>query len=255
MRKISLLFILPLLVSAVVWLSLDWSSSESIGADLTSPSIKIAIIDTGLDLSISALKLCPKGHYNFFTKGPKINNIAQHGSIVSSIIAKDLANIDYCAIIYQVDSPSGIIESAIIAALKKAAKENVIAVNLSIVGPAYYEEEKAAIQAVTTSGAKVFVAAGNDSADLSIECVSYPSCYGLPDVFVIGALDLDKHTRASYSNYGRPVLLWYNGDVLWNGKIEKGTSYAAPRALSHYVSAYSQRLQHVMNQRKLLKLQ
>lgn len=208
----------------------------------SAPAIKIAIIDTGLQLDKTNLKLCPTGHFNFATNEPVVGVskiYPEHGTLVASIIADNLKRVDYCAIIYQVSTYSGISVMDITRAAKMALKEEVTAVNLSISGNEYSREENAALYDLLDRGA-VFVAAGNDHIDLSKNCSVYPACYSMllrkSHFFVVGALDDLNNVKALYSNYGEGRIdKWDRGMVVWNGTIDQGTSYATPRSLSKYV--------------------
>ncbi len=198
-------------------------------------TIKIAIIDTGYKASLidgPKLKLCDTGHYDFATNTPTIGFTIPHGTGVASIIAAELQDIDYCAIIYNVYGPNELnrmADSSITRAYAMAANNGVTVINASFVGFRYSIAEREAVRAATKH-AVVFVAAGNDKMDLDVSCLSFPTCFDIPRVYSVGALS-GTNTRAKYSNYGSRVKLWYTGDY----GTEHGTSYATPRALSDFV--------------------
>lgn len=203
--------------------------------------IKIAIIDTGLQLSRTSLKLCNSGHFNFANGRSEVGVSTLyplHGTKVASIIAKRLKNVDYCAIIYQVQRGVNIDPVDIAKAAHMARLMRVDAVNISLAaasstlnGFSLVEEHELYD---LSKKSKVFVAAGNYGINLDTECTQYPACY-VNDTVIVGALE-DTKLRAPYSNYGDNVVTeWRSGSVVWDGVTDQGTSYAAPQALSDYV--------------------
>lgn len=209
--------------------------------------LKIAIIDTGYNPKlvpdgIAKLKLCSEGHYDFFTKRPVVNATHWHGTVTGSIIASFLRDVNYCAIIYQVADDAGISAENIAGALHMAAREGLTAINLSLEGTSFNSVERFAFYDVTSKGTIVFIAAGNRDKNLDIVCNSYPTCYHLPNTYIVGALSDEGDSKAGYSNYGKEVNAWYQGSVEFGGQIMRGTSFAAPRALGDFVQSFSSRL-------------
>ncbi len=143
---------------------------------------------------------------------------------------------NYCAVIYQVDTEEGIKVANMAKAYSKASREGITAVNISIEGIGHNFIEKLALEDLTSRGVIVFIAAGNRSDNLSETCNSYPACYRVPNTVVVGASALeDPDHRAGYSNYGGLVTAWYPGAVTFGGEHMQGTSFAAPRALADFV--------------------
>ncbi len=204
-------------------------------------AFKIAIIDTGYQGG-GGLKVCDKGHFNFNTgrKNVGVSPLnATHGTKVATIIAQLLKNVDYCAIIYQVESIRGIDPINIGSAAMLARAENVVAVNISLTGPNPDQTESMALWALSQK-AKLFIAAGNQGRNLTKNCSIFPACYNITKAQVIGALDPGSVLRAEYSNYGKGIISnWQNGELQWKGTLDYGTSYATPRALSKYVLSLS----------------
>lgn len=199
--------------------------------------VRIAIIDTGYDPDIAPvkLKLCKTGHYDFPSKKPQIGSVHIHGTVIGSIIAAELKDVDYCAVIYQVfdeeDSLMSIQNATL--AFRRAKKEKLIAINASFEGKLHSYKEHDAI--LELGEVIVFAAAGNSNQDLDKTCNVYPACYEAPNVVVVGSVSPDITQKALYSNYGTLVKVWYPGDVKFNGQWQSGTSFAAPRALADYV--------------------
>lgn len=208
----------------------------------TDQLIKIAIIDTGYNESLAStkLKLCPTGSFDFAKEQPGVAAMDPHGTLVGSTVATGLEGVNYCAVIYQVMRPSGTISAETIRrAFKMILDQGIQAVNLSLTGFEYSFVERNAIERVAKRGTTIFAAAGNDGANLDLFCASYPACYPLEGVYVVGATQNDNEFRAPYSNYGRRVDIWMDGHAEVSGLAMDGTSFAAPRALSAYVYSLS----------------
>jgi hypothetical protein len=207
--------------------------------------VKIAIIDTGYSAPPNMpdslhIKLCKTGHYDFSTNTSTVGySGSNHGTVVATIIASILRDVNYCAIIYQVDDGGEPSMKSMIKAYRMARHEGVVAVNLSIEGIDHDYTEALALKDLANSGATVFIAAGNRNLNMTQVCISYPSCYKLANTVVVGATGLDDNEhKAGYSNYGQEVTAWYPGSVIFNGVRQNGTSFAAPRALADFVYAF-----------------
>lgn len=200
------------------------------------PRYKIAIIDTGYSYDIfqgERLKLCDSGHYDFVAGAPVISTGTGHGSKVAAIIANRLKNVDYCAVIYNVEAKPGYIPSALVSkAFLRVSSQRFTAVTVSFSGTVPSPGEKMAMELAVESGAKIFVAAGNMSKDLDQICNVYPACYPIPKMKVVGAVGDDYTLPADYSNYGSRIDIWALGSY---DQVDYGTSYAVPRALASYV--------------------
>ncbi len=212
----------------------------------TGTMLKIAIIDTGYDTSLldeeaTELNLCDTGHYDFNLDKAKLGSAGSHGTMVGSIIAENLQDVNYCAVIYQVQTVIGITAESVTRAIKMATKEGIFAINISLEGIMHAQRERMALYDLGQKGTAIFVAAGNRHANLDEVCNSYPSCYHVPNLYVVGAADESMEFRAAYSNYGSRVSSWYSGDFIMNGTKMQGTSFASPRALADYVYASSLR--------------
>jgi subtilisin family serine protease len=199
--------------------------------------IRIAIIDTGYSPRFGSvpLKLCKTGHFDFMTSKPEVGSVSPHGSIVGAIIAEELQDVNYCAVIYQVVGPEGLTATTVQKAFEKAKTSGIAAINLSLSGRAHSFAEKNAIKAVADRGTVIFAAAGNDQMDLGNFCNSFPACYSIPNMYVVGATERENSYPARYTNYGTKVTIWLPGDYEFQGQVVEGTSFAAPRALSDYV--------------------
>ncbi len=210
---------------------------------IAEPRFKIAILDTGYSYELAQgtrLKLCDSGHYDFKLNKAIVGVGSPHGSRVGRILAEELKYVDYCAVIYQIETKPLVVSSYNIRrALLKAYAMNFTAINLSINGSYADQYENRTLSGVVANGTAVFVSAGNKETDLDKSCVTFPACYDVKGMFVVGALNYGTIDRASYSNYGTRINKWHSGQYLY-GPLDSGTSFAVPRALSDYILSLSQ---------------
>lgn len=233
--KENIKFIIVLL-SIPIWLNMGMCCAGLAHAD-HQPKYKIAIIDTGYDALLvhgPKLKLCKYGHFNFANGKNEIGNVSPHGTYVASIIAKELENVDYCAVIYNVVMSYGleIPTENVISAFYKASYEDVNAINASYDGNIRSVAERESVRDAAKRVSRIFVAAGNNNLNLDIDCLAFPACFDVPNMFPVGAMKADGSARLSSSNYGSRIKLWFNGVY---SDTHKGTSFAAPRALASYI--------------------
>lgn len=208
------------------------------------PKYKIAILDTGYDSVVagSPLKLCRTGSYDYAEDKAEVGSADEkHGTYVSSLIARILSDVDYCAVVFQVYGKEGeFTTGALVDALNRSRKLGVVAVNLSYRSGFFDWEEYASLRKLAEDGTMIFAAAGNENNDLNKTCNVYPACYNIHNLITVGALTADGDAKASYSNYGTKVTRWYPGYYV-NGRVTaRGTSFAAPQALGWYVLHLSQ---------------
>lgn len=176
----------------------------------------IVIMDTGLN-NPGAYNLCPTGHYDFVANKAQVGkDPVNHGTTVATIL-KDIPNT--CLIIFKVydKNDSGYFSRlpAVFARLKETKAKYV---NISIVGYGYDKKEYKALKELQS--VKFYVAAGNDSKDLDVQCDVYPTCYSLPNIIPVSL-------KKSYANKGVIVKHYYPTEY----KNRSGTSFAAPQQL------------------------
>lgn len=208
-------------------LVLSYALPEALGA----PLIKVAVLDTGLNVEDPrfAKSLCKTGHKSY--NGDKLNDRIGHGTHVAGIIQEYAKGVNYCLIIYKVfqDSPNNSVTDNTIDAIKNAVSQGVSIINMSFGGISFSKQEKAVM--AEASDTLFVAAAGNDGADLGGGYHYYPASYALPNVLVVGALGASGEALA-ISNYGAPVKYWEQGEAIstlpnnyWGLKV--GTSMAA----------------------------
>lgn len=170
--------------------------------------LKVAIIDTGLDLTDIrfAGHICEKGHFNFVDNSDKVDDLHGHGTHVAGLIEKYAGEGNYCFLVYKYYSdanPGKVNLSNEILAIKKATSEGATIVNFSGGGPEFDEEEYLAIK--RNPRITFIVAAGNENENIDYPTgYFYPASYHLQNVIVIGNINKDAK-KADSSNYGKRV--------------------------------------------------
>jgi hypothetical protein len=215
-------------------------------SNASNTNYRIAIIDDGYDELYSAtinaepLKICPTGSYDFNSNIPGVHYSGHHGTIVGSIIAKKLKNVNYCAVIYKV-FPTVIADAKptdLIRALAAAQTEGFTAINMSYNGATGFILEEALMRNLGAHGVKMFIAAGNENHNLDSVCDAFPTCYlKMEGATVVGALQ-DSGKKCRLSNYGSIVNAKAFGtlDSSYNEDVSQcATSFATPRILSDYI--------------------
>lgn len=200
--------------------------------------IRIAVLDSGFTKGkYSDVKLCNEGHKDF--TGTGLEDTVGHGSHIANVIADRLKDVDYCIIIIKfLTKPQTLMGSIYrsTAAFHHAILVKADYINYSAGGTLEDPDERSMIAAAIYRNIKVFVAAGNESANLDKNCEFYPACYKIPGLRVVGNVEKDGK-RTKHSNYGKVVTDWENGvDIVAdNGKYPKamtGTSQSCAIALA-----------------------
>ncbi len=190
--------------------------------------LKVAVIDTGLDISDSRFTgvLCKEGHKDF--TGTGLIDTDGHGTHIVGIIKKYAGSTaNYCIIILKYfDTAQGGRENTQheIEALQHAVEQHAVIINASYGGPTLEENEYLIIKEHPET--LLIGAAGNENEEKR----RYPGCMGLSNTRCVGALGHDGK-RAPFSNYGRWVDTWQPGvDVI--------STY--PKGKTHSLSGTSQ---------------
>lgn len=194
--------------------------------------IRIAIIDTGVNLKLAKSYLCENGNIDFTGNG--LTDVNGHGTNIAGILAKKINKKTHCLQIIKwyhkpiKNNNDMIITKRLINSLQTALKYKAKYVNMSMAGNYSFTEEKILLKELIKSGAKVFVAAGNEGHNLDLSCNSYPACYDIhsPNYFVVA------NYNNPTSNYARYVK-WEDGNnVEGFGIYNTGTSQATAVYLS-----------------------
>lgn len=229
--------------------SVQWGIAR-IGADQTwttstASGVKVAIIDTGIDLTHPDLAANIKGGINLINGKKNANDDNGHGSHVAGIVAAIDNNIGVvgagnAASLYAVKvlDKSGMgWTSDIIAGLGWCVDNGIQVANMSL-GSDYYNATLAsAVQAAHGAGLIMVAAAGNDGG-----AVDYPAA--LPQVIAVSATNSNDIVMG-WSSRGPEVLIAAPGSDIYStyrgGAYANlsGTSMAAP----HVTGAVALKLQ------------
>ncbi len=205
--------------------------------------IRVAVIDTGLDLEDPRFKfhLCDDGHKNFVSTETMADQLG-HGTHVTGLIEEYAKDSNYCLLIYKFyeeQAHGSTTMNRLVLAMQEAVQNGADIVNLSLSGPSFNQDERDVI--VNNPQINFVAAAGNDDRNLDIRGnETYPASYFLPNEAVIANKD-QNNKKAERSNWGRRVK-WeigehvlstlpcsyrsIDGDVVCKGYMS-GTSQAA----------------------------
>jgi len=219
-----------------------WDTTEGAG-------VKVAIIDTGIDLSHPDLAGKVDGGYSAITKTEKPEDYQDdngHGTHVSGTIAalrdgKGVVGVAPKARLYAVkvlDADGSGNLSDVIDGIVWAAKNGMQVANMSLGAPTDSDAMHRAVRFAKGMGVVIVAAAGNSGGS-----VGFPGSY--PEVIAVSASDSDDHI-AAFSSRGPEVDFIAPGvdivsDKLGGGQISyNGTSMASPHVAGLAALAVSQ---------------
>ncbi len=171
-------------------------------------SVKVAVIDTGIDTTHPDLPSV--SHYQTF--GASKRDIIGHGTHVAGIIAAcpnnnvGISGISACDLhVWKIfpdepdedDNEYYVDDLAYLRALREAERAGVNVINLSIGGCGASQTETLLFNRIIKAGITVVAAMGNEY--LAGNPVEYPAAY--PGVVAVGAVD-QSNRRAAFSNTG-----------------------------------------------------
>lgn len=212
----------------------DKIDAEKVWGITTGDAIKVAIIDTGIDLAHPDLKTNIKGGYNSINPRKSADDDNGHGTHVAGIVAAIDNEIGVVGVGPQIDLyavkvlnavGSGYL-SDVIEGLDWAIANGMQVVNMSLGTLSNVQSFREAIQRVNAAGIVQVAAAGNSGG-----AVIYPAAY--PEVIAVSATD-QNNVIVSWSSRGLEVDLTAPGVSIYStykGQIYKtlsGTSMAAP---------------------------
>lgn len=187
--------------------------------------IKVAIVDTGLDLTDPRFKahLCKTGHRNF-VEFETATDLMDHGTHVAGLIQKYAGNANYCLLIYKYYSEDALGTMNMkreVLAFNEAIKNGATVINYSGGGPVFSEEEAIIIE--KHPEITFVVAAGNEGQNLDVSGNEYwPASLFYPNIQVVESVNRDE-VLSKNSNYtSKKHYLEVGEDVesyLPNGKV------------------------------------
>ena len=189
----------------------DIDAPEAWAVSTGSPSVVVAVIDTGVDYNHPDLASRFAGGYNFVAGNFDPLDDHGHGTHVAGTIAAGLENMtgnpataegvvgvapEARILAYKVCAGDGTCsDSAVIAAIGRAVADGARVINMSLGASDYSQALADAVQAAWAAGVVIVAGAGNDGTMAPF----YPAA--LNNVVAVGAFD-ENHLRASFSNYG-----------------------------------------------------
>jgi subtilisin len=213
---------------------IDRIDAELAWARTTADPVKVAVLDTGIDLSHPDLAANIKGGYNALNPLKQPSDGNGHGTHVAGIIAaldNDIGVVgaapaaDLYAVKVLGNGGSGKL-SDVIEGLDWAVAHGMQVVNMSFGASSGNESFHAAIIAAHNAGIVLVAAAGNEGGP-----VSYPAAY--PEVIAVSAID-SSDAVPSWSNFGPEIDLAASGVSIFSTykgptyQTLSGTSMASP---------------------------
>lgn len=208
-----------------------WDSTQG------DPAVKIAVLDSGADLTHPDLVGKVVGTYNSVTGGTDVTDTVGHGTAVASIAAATtndgfgVAGTGYNSslLVVKVEDAAGeILGDAVANGVRWATDAGAAVINMSF---GFSQPDVLTAKAVAyaiSKGVVVVAAAGNTPTSAP----NYPAAE--PGVLAVGATTADGGARASFSSFGPWVDVAAPGvsilgDTIGGGVVASdGTSFAAP---------------------------
>lgn len=191
----------------------------------TGTGVKVAVIDTGIDLGHPDLKANIKGGYNAINSRKSAKDDNGHGTHVAGTIAAlnnsiGVVGVAPSASLYSVKvlgaNGSGYL-SDVIEGIQWSATNGMRVANVSLGSSADSQAMHDAVIQAKAAGLTIVAAAGNDYGGPVI----YPAAYA--EVIAVSATD-QNNNLAGFSNYGSPVDLGDPGVNVYS--TYKGGAYA-----------------------------
>ncbi len=202
-----------------------------------SPGVRIAIVDSGVDVTHPDLAGKVVGAYDAVTGGTDVHDVVGHGTGTASVAAAATDNgvgiagagrASSLLAVKVADVTGRIFTDDLARGIVWAVNHGATVVNLSLGGPNGDPLEAAAVAYAQQHGALVVAAAGN----AGTAAKQYPGA--LSGVLAVGATSADGSVRAPFSSYGSWVDLAAPGRSILvatpGGGFESadGTSFSAP---------------------------
>ena len=193
-------------------------------------TVKIAVVDSGVDVSHPDLVGRVSDTYNAVDSGTDVTDSVGHGTFVAGVAAATgnnsigVAGASMGASVMAVkvaDSAGQIWSDAEAAGIDWAADHGAKVINLSLGSDTPTQVESDAVAYAQGKGVLVVAAAGNDGATTP----SYPAAY--PQVVAVGATDAAGH-RADFSEYGSWVTVGAPGVGITSTTPTAGSTFFKP---------------------------
>ena len=193
-----------------------------------SASVKVAIVDSGVDTTNPDLAGKVVGSYNALDGTTDVTDTVGHGTFVAGVAAAatnntaGVAGAGYDTSILAVkvaDVNGNATVDNVAAGIVWAAQHGAKVINLSLGGPDTSSLEQGAIAQAQQLGAVVVAAAGNDGSTTK----SYPAAD--PGVIAVGATTTDGSQRVAFSNYGPWVTVAAPGESIYSTTPHNGSDF------------------------------
>ncbi len=225
----------------VQW-GVDRIDAEKAWSASTGASIRVAVLDTGIDTDHPELMGVYAGGYDFINIDDDPEDDNGHGTHCAGIIAaaKDATEAGVVGVAYDVDlfavkvlnSQGSGSYSQVISGIQWAITNDMDVISMSLSGSSGSDSLKAACDNAKTAGVIIVAAAGNSGKkNTALDTVQYPAHYD--SVIAVGATD-SSDKRASWSSTGSALDVVAPGVGIWStyndGKYRSfsGTSMACP---------------------------
>jgi len=201
----------------------DIAAPEAWAISTGTPTITVAVIDTGVDYTHPDLAGHYAGGYDFVSSDLDPLDDHGHGTHVAGTIAASLDNLTGSPataegvvgvapqariLAYKVCAADGTCSDfAIQQAVARAVADGAKVINLSLGDTAFSQSLNQSVQEAWNAGVVIVAGAGNDGTTAPF----YPAAFD--NVVSVGAFDED-HQRASFSNYGSWVDLAAPGNYI-----------------------------------------
>ena len=191
-------------------------------------AVKIASIDTGVDMDHPELVGRTIAGFDYYSNDSDPNDEEGHGSHTTGTmigtnvgvagVAGAAANVK--VVVYRVCGRRGCPTTAIVNAIRAAADQGVVAINMSLGGSSESQAEKDAIAYAVGKNVVVIASAGNDGTGT----VSCPACD--PNAVSVAATQW-QDKLASYSNWGAGLDISAPGGNCYSNTSAEGCIYSA----------------------------
>ena len=190
--------------------------------------VKIASIDTGVDMDHPELVGRTIAGFDYYNNDADPNDDEGHGSHTTGTMAGTNVGVagvagaasNVTVVVYKVCGRRGCPTTAIVNAIRAAADQGVVAMNLSLGGSSESQAEKDAIAYAVSKNVVVVASAGNDGTGT----VSCPACD--PNAVSVAATQW-QDKLASYSNWGAGLDISAPGGNCYSNTTAEGCIYSA----------------------------